>query len=150
MCIFIHIGQPSLAPPRRLQWGPSAVARMSQGAEGHDLNRLVAECYGQDSLGKLPFGKLPIGKNPLGKYITSIQNPLVFYLSYNEEDTTCCFLHEMSDLGFFPIGYRNKFKIYKIKPFLLKNKRKVSSSVQKKQKSLNICQLMHIYIFSKL
>jgi len=38
----------------------------------------------------------------------------------------------MSDLGFFPIGYRNKFKIYKIKPFLLKNKRKVSSSVQKK------------------
>ena len=55
--------------------------------------------------------------------------------------------------GVFTICYRKKFKIYKIKPFLLKNKRKgIFKCTKKKQKSLNICQLMHIniYIYSKL
>ena len=70
---------------RRLQWGPSATARLGQGP---GQNRVWAERCSQDRLEMLPFGKLPfwevaiwentLGKlslweNPCGKYLTSFE-----------------------------------------------------------------------------
>ena len=80
---YFHKGQ-----VRPLHLGPSAAARMGQGAECRGQNRLGGERCGQDRLGQLPLGKLNIwevatwentlgklllGKNPLGKQLISLK-----------------------------------------------------------------------------
>ena len=93
-------------------WGPSATARTALGS------CWLGNCpFKKISLCKIPLGSCPLGKNHLGKYITSIQNPLVFYLSYNEEHTTCCFLHEMFDLGFLRFATEKSSKFTKLNLF---------------------------------
>ena len=75
MCNFPSSNFPKV---RLLQWGPSAAARMGQGAERRGQNRLEAERCDQDrlgklhwenTLGKLSLGKIPLGSCHLGKYL---------------------------------------------------------------------------------